>query len=307
MRPIVRTNYLDTQGYDWTVSHLYEHCFLASFYNFLHDGGLYPQHIGWVNADNFKDVTFFESGFYDSKIQELFEKFIVNTPEFNDEIITNELKVMEAEELGRYKITDFAKLKKQLSELSARSFNQPYPKVKRQNMIEFVNRPRDFMRFSTKMTLKSNDEKLKKLFSRAFIFFLDEIDYKMRARYAIYNLSDSFVPRIRLRGDKNMFFISTSRIDKNSWNEQEINDFANNIVQQMDFVKLESAVQKHMFALANYPAWQSHMTERYRHTNMVIENQEIVDLCTVKNLKSIQQNLLVEAYKTKPSDENWVD
>lgn len=307
MTPLLQTNYLDTRGYDWDLSHLYEHCFITSFYNFVQDKGFYPQHIGWINANNFEEVTFFEAGFYDPEVQKLFKEFMENTPEFSDEVIAGELNVMNAEGFGYHKITDHDELKRQFGELSARNFDRLYSKVKRQKVITFSKKPRDFIKISTRITLRSNDDSLKRLFSRAFIFFLDEVYYKIRSEYSIFGLANSFIPRIRRRGDKNMFFIDVAYINKKFWNEKEINNLANNTAQQIDFVKIKSAVRKHMVALTNYPAWQSHMTDRYRHTGMIVENREIGKLCTIDNLKLIQKNLQIEVYKARPSEDGWIE
>lgn len=306
MKPFFRVDYLETKGYDWSTSHLYEHCFLASFYDFVKDKGFYPEHIGWINGGSFKDVMFFESGFYDEKVQKLLDDFIAHSPSFDDELIAHELKVMEAEALGRFNIKNPEKLRQQFLELATHEFNKSYPKIKRPSVIDFDNRPHSFTKISLRLELGTADLEIQKLFSRAVIFFTNTLDLALRAKYATYGLGESFMPYISVRNKDVVFHISVYRIDKTIWDEVGVNKFAKEVVRRIDFRAIWPAIEKHMQVLANYSSWQQHEVERYRYTGLIASNKEVAKLCTIERLEFIKNNLQIKVYKTKPSDKRWV-
>lgn len=289
---MIDTVYLDIRNTDPTEAHLFEHVFLMNFYQYLEQNNINPYLIGWLTADCFDDFLFVDYGFYQPKIEQLFQKYLNKPTPINLSLIKSELAVIEAEIGQTIEIIEESKLLKNLTDLQTRAWNKICQPVTQNPQLKLKPGSLKIVNFSLKLSLTTTDLTLQSLFLRAFVFFTDIAQLALRRQFSAYpthNSSATIGP-----DQLNTVYCTVDfAIHAKDYNQQKIEQFVNTTLSSFDFAREQPAIKAHLSFFQNEPLLRHLKIDRYRYSGINIDNQTIARFYTIERLRQIQKQLQV--------------
>ena len=113
---------LRTDHFDDTVTHLYEHLFIARFKKLLTEKYKIITPYGWLDGETFSDVIFLDFGFYKNEVKQLFESYTQSDHIFTHDEIQSELKRMGAELRVKLEPKDYDQITEELRKIDEIGF-----------------------------------------------------------------------------------------------------------------------------------------------------------------------------------------
>ncbi len=103
---ISKTYAIQETPYDHDTCHLFEHVILKGFRNYLEKLGINRAFFGWARGQTTNSSIFFSITAHNPEIIDMFEAYLNQPDDFDDETITKSLGNVEAESNYDIKIND---------------------------------------------------------------------------------------------------------------------------------------------------------------------------------------------------------
>lgn len=284
---------------DWGVAHLYEHLLIQTFQNYIEKLGYSPYLYGWVAGETFQDVIFIEYGFYNPKVEKLFEKFINSEDRIDSSLIHNEVVRIEAEEGSLINVSNHKVLVKKLQELAEHAFvsvekdSDIVITGDSQNSISLITQnksKKSFKDITITVGLGEASLEEKALFLRMTPIIFDLLNSLVYSK-GLYQKHISW-PIYKNNHDAMLAF-SVYTIKKSTYTNKELETLIIDALLEADFTKHEKELQCYAHGFMSTPLWNTFPIDYFRYTGILVSRKNVAELLTVDNIQSVIKRLKI--------------
>lgn len=296
--------HLPIRGVDIEVAHIYEYLLLETFKHSLEKHGFSKYLFGWVGGETFRDVIFIEYGFYDQKVEKIFQKFMQESQRIDISFLNNELLRVQAE--ARVTITDLnkAELMRQLHQLDNDTF------------INHANNTEIALPKTTQNDIKPDVVKMRKSKSKFRTIAItlgirnmtvDEKKAFLRLSPILHEAIDNCVFKLGAYNDDSSWAIGKPVLDGMlvvSINTMKRGDSTNKQIEKnlrhsleslaIDIKQRPDELQSYIQGFLTTPNWNNFAVDYYRNTGIITTKQQIAESLTQERIASLISRIEIE-------------
>ncbi len=306
MKNYIRTGLyrLQDPSMDWGVAHLYEHLLIQSFRDHVAANGYSPYLYGWVSGETFEGMLFVEYGFYSADIEELFKSFMQRTSRVDLDMLDNEIRRIEAEDMVSIEVEDMVHLRQLLQDMDDAEFTNA-EKVGTIEQAEDIEDSRSilkerrakksFRQVTVAVGLPSANLEEKAIFTRLTPIIFDALNkvlfsagmYENEVSWPAYN-----------KPHHAMLAHAIYTIRKGTETDSEIKVIAERAVSNIRLQGHEKELAQYIDGFVSTPNWHTFPIDYFRHTGLIVSRADIAALFTIENVERVLDKLKVDVLAT---------
>lgn len=292
---------------DWGVAHLYEHLLIQSFRAHVEASGYSPYLYGWVGGETFQGVLFIDYGFYNPALEELFVKFMQNTPRISLADLENEILRIQAEDRVLVDISNKKRLVELLKEMDKTTFTNvndgdevrqiddiapshpPFMKEKRS--------AKSFKQITVAVGLPQASLEEKATFLRMTPIIFDAIDSALFSK-GLYQNEVSWP--VHNKHHDSMLAHAIYTVKKGTVSNKDIEKIAHEALASIELRGHEKEIKYYADGFVGTPNWHTFPIDYYRYTGIISSKRRIAELLKVENLQGLMGKLQIQVTRTTP-------
>lgn len=307
--------YLNSEGVDFEVAHLYEHTLVTSSLEHLAREG-HPRRLsGWVSGETFNGAILIDYGLYDKRAVSELQKYLstpnrVDTSNYEThlpemlaegqltlESINEELLLAQLKELNGRPVAPEAQIEKRyIPGYSGNSAGSP---------LKVLRRPKQYQRLVLTISFSNDDRIALNTFARLRPLLLNSTsDYVcsvgagIQANSSIVHLSEVAVGAASLIDIKKELYDKDRLVEGMRDSIKELGQTITSHPEKLD---------RYLAAYANSPQWNNTINDALRTTNLIISRQELIDSITSKHVDEVLNNLNINVFKYRKEYDQYFD
>lgn len=295
---------LQNPSMDWGVAHLYEHLLIQSFRNHVTASGYSPYLYGWVSGETFEGMLFIEYGFYSTDIEELFRSFMQHTPRIDLDMLDNEIRRIEAEDMVSVEVEDRMHIRQLLQDMDNAEFTNTEEKgiiaqaediEESRSILKERRSKKLFRQVTVAVGLPSTSLEEKVIFTRLTPIIFDALNeslfnvgmYENEVSWPVYN-----------KPHDAMLAHAIYTIRKGAEANSEIKAIAKRAIAKIQLHGHEKELAQYIDGFVSTPNWHTFPIDFFRHTGLIVSRADIAALFTIENVERVLNKLKVDVLAT---------
>ncbi len=296
--------HLPIKGVDVEAAHIYEHLLLATFRQSLEKHGFSKYLFGWVSGETFRDVIFIEYGFYDQKVEKIFQKFMQESHRIDSSLLKNELLRIEAEARITISDLDEAELMRQLHQLDNDTFinhannTEIAPPKTTQNDIksDVVKMRKSKSKFRTiaiTLGIRNMTVDEKRAFLRLTPLLNDAI---FNCMYQLGSYCDDSSWAIGKPVLDGMLVVSINTMKRGGSTNKQIEKNLRHSLESLaiDIKQRPDELKSYIQGFLTTPNWNNFAVDYYRNTGIITTKKQIAESLTQERIASLISRIEIE-------------
>lgn len=292
---------------DWGVAHLYEHLLIRSFRERVEANGYSPFLYGWVSGETFEGVLFIDYGFYNPEVEELFVKFMQDTPRINLTNLENEILRIQAEDRVLVDIGNKKRLMELLKEMDKTTFTNindgsevrqiDDTPLSHASLIKDRRSSRAFKQVTVAVGLPQASLEEKAIFLRMTPIIFDTIDSALFSE-GLYQNEVSWP--VHNKHHDSMLAHAIYTLRKGTASNKNLEKIVHEALAGIELGGNEEEIKYYANGFVGTPNWHTFPIDYYRYTGIIVSKRQIAELFKVEKLQELVSRLRVQVTRTTP-------
>lgn len=300
--------YKDSTAFPQEVAHVYEHWFIASFFDYIEREFGYDRGVlGYVGGETFSNILFIEAWFYSQEMADAFRNFVVNE-QLEPTILSTCMQQCGAEDTELWSVEDKPLLHTQLSELANLpwlsdsqlrlcKYSDTKPYIQSPIMVQKSAASYRTLTIKAKLVRPSMEDQA--LMQRLHVILSDIIG-RFIQRHGWYEYDNQ---SLREDGD-GLYFLHTISLPKKTVTKANVEDLIQDHIRSFDVHTNMPLIKDHFTLFSNEPLWKGRVREELHYLDVILSNRHIAELAVEDRIQRIFAAVKISVSSVSKSLEN---
>lgn len=305
---------LDIRQFNSDVAHLYEHLLIRSFGYSLKNSGYLQSLYGWVGGETFRDLMFIDYGFYNPKVEQLFNDFIRQKSKLNIDLLDLELSRIESELLTNVVVGNREILINHLQEINSHAwinlsapsaatpvhhFKQPAKQIKPRLLVEKESK-KSFKNITVIFALPNATKSEKITFLGLTPIVSDAINYAL-FDLGLYQNENSWP--VYNQPHDTMLGHSIFTLKRSSHSNKSLEIAAKQAITTLNLDNHQDELDCYISGFLQTPNWHTFPIDYFRYSGILASKDAIAKGLTAASISKILNRLELKVVNT--TKDHW--